>query len=1005
MAGIHVRARTLDMLGRQQIAGVPTAISELFKNAHDAYASRVEVDFYRKSGLMVLRDDGVGMSHHDFENRWLTLGTESKLGEEYGIALPPSDPSQPSRPIMGEKGIGRLAIAAIGPQVLVLTRAKHPVGPDQLVAAFIHWGIFSLAGVDLSDIRIPVRLLPGGVLPSKSDIAGMIAEVRQNIEEVAAKLPHAAIDSMLAELNQFAEVPDEVYGRLPQGPSLLDEGYGTHFIILPTEETLADDIDGRAGEDVAPPLIKALIGFTNTMTPNLAAPVIQARFRDHALDATVTERIGKKAFFTPEEFKLADHHVSGEFDEFGQFRGKVQVYGQEPFPYVLPWTEAGGRPLLCGPLRINFAYVQGEARATRLPPEEHARILAKLNEIGGLYLYRDGIRVLPYGNSDYDFLNIEKRRTKSASYYFFSYRRLLGVIDITRDGNSKLIEKAGREGFRENRAYRQLKQVLENFFVQLAADFFREGGLRADPFLAKREQMVRNELLRRKRAEQALVRRGKFVKRLDSVFEALNARVPEEAVESVLESAERRFTALSNQFGLGDLAQQFLDVESQAYAELSTIEEKYRVTRGRGFGFTRQMQRDWDAYLEERNRLESEVFRPATMRLAELVSRHTARSRADLDHRRRLDRALKDTSEFQRKRARSVERETRVELSQVQERVIGQMRAGLTTLDNAIRESVIEFERTDTTLLDSASFEQLREELESQVLSVADEATKNLERLREQLQSVGTEEGLEQAEVTDALEEELEALRERESIQLQLAQVGMALGIVHHEFASTIQAVRHNLRRLKPWADANKGLGALFREIRWNFDHLDGYLTLFTPLDKRLQRRRVRITGREVFKFLKNLFGDRLERHKVEFRATPDFLEATVVGFPSSFYPCFVNLVDNAIFWVSSRKDRSDRSIELDAAGSTFFVTDSGPGVHSRDAQAIFEMGFTRRPGGRGMGLYISRRTLEEIGYELTLDPFDSSRGARFRISLAEESDELNADAPVPEKGGESWVQ
>ena len=45
MVGFRVRARTLDMLGRQQIAGVPTAISELFKNAHDAYANNVQVDY------------------------------------------------------------------------------------------------------------------------------------------------------------------------------------------------------------------------------------------------------------------------------------------------------------------------------------------------------------------------------------------------------------------------------------------------------------------------------------------------------------------------------------------------------------------------------------------------------------------------------------------------------------------------------------------------------------------------------------------------------------------------------------------------------------------------------------------------------------------------------------------------------------------------------------------------------------------------------------------------
>ncbi|MEI6846997.1 MAG: hypothetical protein WCK32_03015 [Chlorobiaceae bacterium] len=32
------RARTIDHLGREQIADCPTAISELWKNAYDAYA-------------------------------------------------------------------------------------------------------------------------------------------------------------------------------------------------------------------------------------------------------------------------------------------------------------------------------------------------------------------------------------------------------------------------------------------------------------------------------------------------------------------------------------------------------------------------------------------------------------------------------------------------------------------------------------------------------------------------------------------------------------------------------------------------------------------------------------------------------------------------------------------------------------------------------------------------------------------------------------------------------
>src|SRR5437763_12967500 len=125
MARFRARARAVDMLGRQQIAGVPTAISELFKNAHDAYAERVEVDFFRADRLLVLRDDGVGMNRRDFEERWLTLGTDSKVKDAGPRSVGPPQ-GMAERPILGEQGIGRLAIASIGPALLILTRARRP---------------------------------------------------------------------------------------------------------------------------------------------------------------------------------------------------------------------------------------------------------------------------------------------------------------------------------------------------------------------------------------------------------------------------------------------------------------------------------------------------------------------------------------------------------------------------------------------------------------------------------------------------------------------------------------------------------------------------------------------------------------------------------------------------------------------------------------------------------------------------------------------------------------
>jgi len=179
MATFKTRARTLDMFGRQQIAGIPTAISELLKNAHDAYADRAEIDLYRSDGLFVLRDDGIGMSREDFEERWLTLGTESKLDP---AKPPPRSPDKPPRPMLGEKGIGRLAIATIGPQLLVLTRARTDNGSSGLTAAFLNWGIFEWPGVNLEDIKVPVWSFPNGSLPSARDMAEMVDEFRAGAE-------------------------------------------------------------------------------------------------------------------------------------------------------------------------------------------------------------------------------------------------------------------------------------------------------------------------------------------------------------------------------------------------------------------------------------------------------------------------------------------------------------------------------------------------------------------------------------------------------------------------------------------------------------------------------------------------------------------------------------------------------------------------------------------------------------------------------------------------------
>ena len=72
--------------------------------------------------------------------------------------------------------------------------------------------------------------------------------------------------------------------------------------------------------------------------------------------------------------------------------------------------------------------------------------------------------------------------------------------------------------------------------------------------------------------------------------------------------------------------------------------------------------------------------------------------------------------------------------------------------------------------------------------------------------------------------------------------------------------------------------------------------------------------------------------------------------------------------------------IELDERSGVYSVSDSGPGIAARDRDAIFEYGFTRKPGGRGMGLAISHEALRRVGYDLEIGVPKAEKGTSFLI-------------------------
>ena len=111
----------------------------------------------------------------------------------------------------------------------------------------------------------------------------------------------------------------------------------------------------------------------------------------------------------------------------------------------------------------------------------------------GIRLYRDGLRVYPYGSEEDDWLGLD-RHAMRARGYTLNKLQFIGHVDIGRMSNPELIDQTNREGLRETPEQQVLLDVLR-FVVQdqLRAEMLRVERL----YKCKRELPTAKDEVRR----------------------------------------------------------------------------------------------------------------------------------------------------------------------------------------------------------------------------------------------------------------------------------------------------------------------------------------------------------------------------------------------------------------------------------------------------------------------------------------------------------------------------
>lgn len=105
----------LNHLGRYLYRNFATILGEAISNSWDAEAENVWIYFDKEKNTLKIKDDGIGMSEDDFQNKFLKIGYSKR--KKGGDVSP-----QKKRPYIGRKGIGKLALLSCADEISIISK-------------------------------------------------------------------------------------------------------------------------------------------------------------------------------------------------------------------------------------------------------------------------------------------------------------------------------------------------------------------------------------------------------------------------------------------------------------------------------------------------------------------------------------------------------------------------------------------------------------------------------------------------------------------------------------------------------------------------------------------------------------------------------------------------------------------------------------------------------------------------------------------------------------------
>jgi signal transduction histidine kinase len=399
-----VDAGIIDKLGKELVGRAETAVSELVKNAYDADANNVELDFINSDtagGTLVIKDDGHGMSKEDLIGGFMRLSSSTKVHH-------PVSPKY-KRVRAGKKGIGRFATQRLGGKLIIKTKkATEPAG----IKIEIDWSDY-IIDKNIEDIYNPLYHWDADIE------SGTILEIHA-LHDAWTDAQIKRVFRYVIELLQ----PDFLSDR-SQALNIDGESFK---IATQKEGSFSVECYRTVEGDKSPIINEDILVFDR------AVAVIEGYVDDDkdGYCSVTSERfsIGEEVIPISSAKKSSAPYKKWESIRNVYFKAYYFIYN-----------------------RPNYY--------TSMSKMELKKIKDLSARLGSIRLYRNGFRVLPYGEPYNDWLKLDsKNRNRSGVNAPLGNNNFFGFVEVI-DPQGKLFEEtASREGLLENDAYRELRDFV-----------------------------------------------------------------------------------------------------------------------------------------------------------------------------------------------------------------------------------------------------------------------------------------------------------------------------------------------------------------------------------------------------------------------------------------------------------------------------------------------------------------------------------------------------------------